>query len=162
MSVKKKSEAKDRCQNWKPGFNWYCSTVIILKGIVWSNTCNVSTHSSLSYRIIGLSFCIEQYIQCEINTFTQMDIIVGAHLYDTRHKNIQVIVSFFFFFIYWCEAHLKSTDMFLITLQGLVSYTTPLHHARVLFSLKMLCIQMCRLSLSLEYFLHICKLRLQG
>lgn len=26
-----------------------------------------------------------------------MDIIVGAHLYDTRHKNIQVIVSFFFF-----------------------------------------------------------------
>lgn len=31
-----------------------------------------------------------------------MDIIVGAHLYDTRHKNIQVIVSFFFllFFIY--------------------------------------------------------------
>lgn len=39
-----------------------------------------------------------------------MDIIVGAHLYDTRHKNIQVIVSFFF--VYWCEAHLKSTDMF--------------------------------------------------
>lgn len=38
-----------------------------------------------------------------------MDIIVAAHLYDTRHKNIQVIV---FFFIYWCEAHLKSTDMF--------------------------------------------------
>lgn len=27
-----------------------------------------------------------------------MDIIVGAHLYDTRHKNIQVIVSFFLFF----------------------------------------------------------------
>lgn len=51
----------------------------------------------LSYRIIGLSFCIEQYIQCEINTFTQMDIIVVAHLYDTHHKNIQVIVSFFFF-----------------------------------------------------------------
>ncbi len=93
----KTKRTKDRCQNWKPGFNWYCSTVIILKGIVWSNTCNVSTHSSLSYRIIGLSFCIEQYIQCEINTFTQMDIIVGAHLYDTRHKNIQVIVSFFFF-----------------------------------------------------------------
>lgn len=90
-----KNQTQDRFQNWKPGFNWYCSTVIILKGIVWSNTCNVSTHSSLSYRIIGLSFCIEQYIQCEINTFTQMDIIVGAHLYDTRHKNIQVIVFFF-------------------------------------------------------------------
>lgn len=29
-----------------------------------------------------------------------MDIIVVAHLYDTHHKNIQVIVSFFFFFIY--------------------------------------------------------------
>ena len=26
-----------------------------------------------------------------------MDIIVGAHLYDTRHKNIQVIVYLFFF-----------------------------------------------------------------
>lgn len=90
-----KNQTQDGFQNWKPGFNWYCSTVIILKGIVWSNTCNVSTHSSLSYRIIGLSFCIEQYIQCEINTFTQMDIIVGAHLYDTRHKNIQVIVFFF-------------------------------------------------------------------
>lgn len=25
-----------------------------------------------------------------------MDIIVVAHLYDTRHKNIQVIVAFFF------------------------------------------------------------------
>lgn len=100
MWVEKQIRDKDSCQNWKPGFNWYCSTVIILKGIVWSNTCNVSTHSSLSYRIIGLSFCIEQYIQCEINTFTQMDIIVGAHLYDTRHKNIQVIVSFFFFFLH--------------------------------------------------------------
>lgn len=99
--LKNKTETKDRCQNWKPGFNWYCSTVIILKGIVWSNTCNVSTHSSLSYRIIGLSFCIEQYIQCEINTFTQMDIIVVAHLYDTHHKNIQVIVSFFFHLLMW-------------------------------------------------------------
>ena len=119
---------RQRAQNWKPGFNWYCSTVIILKGIVWSNTCNVSTHSSLSYRIIGLSFCIEQYIQCEINTFTQMDIIVGAHLYDTRHKNIQVIVSFFlFFFIYWCEAHLKSTDMFFNNTTGssLVHNSSP-------------------------------------
>lgn len=106
-------ESHDRGQNWKPGFNWYCSTVIILKGIVWSNTCNVSTNSSLSYRIIGLSFCIEQYIQCEINTFTQMDRIIGAHLYDTQHKNIQVIVFFVvFFFLFWCEAHLKSTDMF--------------------------------------------------
>lgn len=27
-----------------------------------------------------------------------MDIIVVAHLYDTHHKNIQVIVSFFFSF----------------------------------------------------------------
>lgn len=27
-----------------------------------------------------------------------MDIIVVAHLYDTHHKNIQVIVAFFFFF----------------------------------------------------------------
>lgn len=27
-----------------------------------------------------------------------MDIIVGAHLYDTHHKNIQVIVYFFFSF----------------------------------------------------------------
>lgn len=27
-----------------------------------------------------------------------MDIIVAAHLYDTRHKNIQVIVYLFFFF----------------------------------------------------------------
>lgn len=27
-----------------------------------------------------------------------MDIIVGAHLYDTRHKNIQVIVYLFFLF----------------------------------------------------------------
>lgn len=26
-----------------------------------------------------------------------MDIIVAAHLYDTRHKNIQVIVYLFFF-----------------------------------------------------------------
>lgn len=25
-----------------------------------------------------------------------MDIIVGAHLYDTRHKNIQIIVFFSF------------------------------------------------------------------
>lgn len=62
--------------------------------------CNVSTHSSLSYRIIGLSFCIEQYIQCEINTFTQMDIIVGAHLYDTHHKNIQVVVFLFYVFFF--------------------------------------------------------------
>lgn len=122
-----KKTDQNRCQNWKPGFNWYCSTVIILKGIVWSNTCNVSTHSSLSYRIIGLSFCIEQYIQCEINTFTQMDIIVVAHLYDTHHKNIQVIVSFFFF-IYWCEAHLKSTNMFSITLQGRLLNVTLLRH----------------------------------
>lgn len=159
--VKNKTETKDRCQNWKPGFNWYCSTVIILKGIVWSNTCNVSTHSSLSYRIIGLSFCIEQYIQCEINTFTQMDIIVVAHLYDTHHKNIQVIVSFFFF-IYWCEAHLKSTDMFSITLQGLLSNTTLLPHTRILLSLNILCIQMCRLSRSLKCFLHNCNFRLQG
>lgn len=29
-----------------------------------------------------------------------MDIIVVAHLYDTHHKNIQVIVAFFFFSIY--------------------------------------------------------------
>lgn len=27
-----------------------------------------------------------------------MDIIVWAHLYDTHHKNIQVIVYLFFFF----------------------------------------------------------------
>lgn len=27
-----------------------------------------------------------------------MDIIVVAHLYDTHHKNIQVIVAFFFSF----------------------------------------------------------------
>lgn len=163
MWVEKQIRDKDRCQNWKPGFNWYCSTVIILKGIVWSNTCNVSTHSSLSYRIIGLSFCIEQYIQCEINTFTQMDIIVGAHLYDTRHKNIQVIVSFFFFFfsIYWCEAHLKSTDMFLITLQGLLSNTTR-PPPKIAFVFKYpLYPNVSSLSLSFHYFLHICKFRLQ-
>lgn len=128
------AETKDRCQNWKPGFNWYCSTVIILKGIVWSNTCNVSTHNSFSYRIIGLSFCIEQYIQCEINTFTQMDIIVVAHLYDTHHKNIQVIVAFFFFSIYWCEAHLKSTDMVLITRQGPHSNSSPSHRGLLFFT----------------------------
>lgn len=53
-----------------------------------------------------------------------MDSIVGAHLYDTRHKNIQVIVSFF---IYWCEAHLKSTDMFSVILQGIHSSAALLH-----------------------------------
>lgn len=61
-----------------------------------------------------------------------MDIIVVAHLYDTHHKNIQVIVAFFFS-IYWCEAHLKSTDMVLITRQGL--HSTFLHHTGVSFSL---------------------------
>ena len=35
-----------------------------------------------------------------------MDIIVGAHLYDTRHKNIQVIVSFFFFFSFTDVKHI--------------------------------------------------------
>lgn len=38
-----------------------------------------------------------------------MDIIVGAHLYDTRHKNIQVIVylfSFFFFFEFTDVKHI--------------------------------------------------------
>lgn len=32
-----------------------------------------------------------------------MDIIVGAHLYDTRHKNIQVIVFLFFFFLLFTD-----------------------------------------------------------
>lgn len=39
-----------------------------------------------------------------------MDIFIEAHLYDTHHKNIQVIVYYFFF--YGCGAHLKSTDRF--------------------------------------------------
>lgn len=64
-----------------------------------------------------------------------MDIIVGAHLYDTRHKNIQVIVFLFFCSIYWCEAHLKSTDMFLIILEGLL-LSVILHHSSALLPLR--------------------------
>lgn len=154
---KNKTKTSDRCQNWKPGFNWYCSTVIILKGIVWSNTCNVSTNSSLSYRIIGLSFCIEQYIQCEINTFTQMDIIVVAHLYDTHHKNIQVIVSFFHLLM-WSTSKIYRHVFNNTTGSSFQHNSSPPHKGPLIFKYSL---YPNVLSCSLKCFLHICNFRLQ-